>query len=312
MNTPSIERKLAAILSADVAGYSRLMGADETGTLAILSAHREVIDELIRQRNGRIASTAGDSILAEFPSVMEAVQCGVEIQQAMAARNAEVPEDRKMLLRIGINVGDVMVKDEDIFGDGVNVAARLQGLAVPGGICISRAVRDQLRDKSPFVFEDQGEQAVKNIARPVRVFTVHFEGAPKMTASIGADSLGAEIAPAATTDDAMAGKADETELAFWDSITDSEAASDYSAYLERYPTGNFSVLARARLIALTTGDAVGTADEVKLEITYWESVKESDDVAIIRSYLEKYPDGHFKELAEARMEHMKREKGKEG
>src|SRR4029453_3754154 len=116
MNTPSIERKLAAILSADVAGYSRLMGADETGTLAILSAHREVIDELIRQRNGRIASTAGDSILAEFPSMMEAVQCGVEIQQARAARNAEVPEDRKMLLRIGINVGGLHVD-----GDGARL-----------------------------------------------------------------------------------------------------------------------------------------------------------------------------------------------
>lgn len=312
MSTPPIERKLAAILSADVAGYSRLMGADETGTLAALSAHREVIDELIRQRNGRIASTAGDSILAEFPSVMEAVQCGVEIQQAMTARNAELAEERKMLLRIGINVGDVMVKDEDIFGDGVNVAARLQGLAVPGGICISRAVRDQLRDKSPFVFEDQGEQAVKNIARPVRVFTVRFEGAPKTVAAIGGDPLGAEIAPAATADDATGGQADETELAFWDSITDSAAASDYVAYLERYPTGNFSALARARLIGLTTGDAVGSGDEVKLEITYWESVKESDDTAMIRSYLEKYPDGHFKELAEARLGQLKREKKGEG
>jgi adenylate cyclase len=308
MSTPPIERKLAAILSADVAGYSRLMGADEPGTLAALSAHREVIDELIRQRNGRIASTAGDSILAEFPSVMEAVQCGVEIQQAMAARNAELSEERKMLLRIGINVGDVMVKDEDIFGDGVNVAARLQGLAVPGGICISRAVRDQLRDKSPFVFEDQGEQAVKNIARPVRVFTVRFEGAPR--GAIAVD--GAEIAPIATADDAAGGQADETELAFWDSITDSAAASDYVAYLERYPTGNFSALARARLIGLTTGDAVGSGDEVKLEITYWESVKESDDTAMIRSYLEKYPDGHFKELAEARLAQLKREKKGEG
>jgi adenylate cyclase len=200
-----------------------------------------------------------------------------------------------------------MVKDEDIFGDGVNVAARLQSLAVPGGICISRAVRDQLRDKSPFVFEDQGEQAVKNIARPVRVFTVRFEGAPKAAAPVGADPPGAEIAPAATADDAMGGKADETELAFWDSITDSEAASDYIAYLERYPTGNFSALARARLVGLTTGDAVGNGDEVKLEIIYWESVKESDDTAMIRSYLEKYPDGHFKDLAEARLGQLKRE-----
>ena len=217
MNAPPIERKLAAILSADFAGYSRLMGVDEAGTLATLSAHREVVDELIRQRNGRIASTAGDSVLAEFPSVMEAVQCGVEIQQAMAARNADLSEERKMLLRIGINVGDVMVKDEDVFGDGVNVAARLQGLAEPGGICISRAVRDQLRDKSPFVFEDQGERAVKNITRPVRVFTVRFEGAPT-TADLMGDTTppGAEATPAATADGAMGSEADETELAFWD------------------------------------------------------------------------------------------------
>jgi adenylate cyclase len=312
MSTPPVERKLAAILSADVAGYSRLTGADEAGTLAALSAHREVIDELIRQRNGRIASAAGDSILAEFPSVMEAAQCGVEIQQAMAARNAELPEERKMLLRIGINVGDVMVKDEDIFGDGVNVAARLQGLAVPGGICISRAVRDQLRDKSPFVFEDQGEQAVKNIARPVRVFAVRFEGAPKGAAAIGIDPLGVEIASTTTADDATGGQADTTELAFWDSITDSTAASDYVAYLERYPTGNFSVLARARLIGLTTGDVIGSGDEVKLEITYWESVKDSEDTAMVRGYLEKYPGGHFKELAEARLGQLKREeKGEE-
>jgi len=312
MSTAPIERKLAAILSADFAGYSRLMGVDEAGTLANLSAHREVVDELIRQRNGRIASTAGDSVLAEFPSVMEAVQCGVEIQQAMAARNAELSEERKMLLRIGINVGDVMVKDEDIFGDGVNVAARLQGLAEPGGICISRAVRDQLRDKSPFVFEDQGEQAVKNITRPVRVFTVRFEGAPTTADSIGATPHGEEVPPAATADGATGSKADETELAFWDSITDSAAAADYVAYLERYPTGNFSALARTRLIRLTTGDTVGNGDEVKLEISYWESVKDSDDRAMFRSYLEKYPDGHFKELAEARLGQLKREKKGEG
>ena len=125
MSTPPVERKLAAILSADVSGYTRLMGADEAATLTTLSAHREVIDELIRQHGGRIANTAGDSVLAEFTSVVEAVQCGVEIQQALAARNAQIPDDRKMLLRIGINVGDVMVKDQDIFGDGVNLAARL-------------------------------------------------------------------------------------------------------------------------------------------------------------------------------------------
>jgi adenylate cyclase len=133
-----------------------------------------------------------------------------------------------------------------------------------------------------------------------------------MTTPVEADSLVIELAPGAPTDDATAGKADETELAFWDSITDSKAAADYNAYLERYPTGNFSALARARLADLSTGDAVGTAEEVKLEIAYWESVKESDDVLIIRSYLEKYPDGHFKELAAARVEQLRREKEQEG
>jgi class 3 adenylate cyclase len=290
MSTPPVERKLAAILSADVSGYTRLMGADEAATLATLSAHREVIDELIRQHGGRIANTAGDSVLAEFTSVVEAVQCGVEIQQALAARNAQIPDDRKMLLRIGINVGDVMVKDQDIFGDGVNLAARLQALADPGGICISRSVRDQLRDKSPFVFEDQGEQAVKNIVRPVRVFAVRFEGKPGeslVKVDSGRDAEGEETP----------GKTDEAELAFWDSVTDSDAAADYSAYLERYPTGNFSALARARLTALAAGEAGESSDDVKLELAYWESVSESDDPDMLRSYLDKYPDGHFKELA---------------
>ena len=291
MAAAPIERKLAAILSADVSGYTRLMAADETATLAALSAHREVIDELIRQHGGRIANTAGDSVLAEFTSVVEAVQCAVEIQQALAARNAQIPDDRKMLLRIGINVGDVMVKDQDIFGDGVNLAARLQGLADPGGISISRSVRDQLRDKSPFVFEDQGEQAVKNIVRPVRVFAVRFGGQPGdgglVTLASGAE-IEREEAPA---------KADEAELAFWDSVTDGDAAADYSAYLERYPTGNFSALARARLTALAAGEGDDKTDDVKLELAYWESVSESDDPEMLQSYIDKYPDGHFKALA---------------
>jgi class 3 adenylate cyclase len=290
MTTPPIERKLAAILSADVSGYSRLMGADEAATMATLSSHREVIDELIRQHGGRIANTAGDSVLAEFPSVVEAVQCGVEIQQALAARNAQVPDEKKMLLRIGINVGDVIVKDQDIFGDGVNLAARLQGLAVPGGICISRSVRDQLRDKSPFIFEDQGEQSVKNIVRPVRVFAVRFEGLP-------ADSVVTVAANPEMEGSEAPSKTDDAQLAFWDSVKDSDAASDYSAYLEQYPTGDFSALARARLTALAAGDVSGSSDDVKLEIAYWESVSGSEDPEMFRNYIDKYPDGHFKGLA---------------
>jgi adenylate cyclase len=295
MSTPPVERKLAAILSADVAGYSRLMGLDEAGTLAALTEHRQVIDELIGRRGGRIASTAGDSVLAEFPSLADAVHCAVEIQQAMAARNAEVPDERKMLLRIGVNVDDVMQKDEDIFGHGVNIAARLQGLAAPGGVCISRAVRDQLRDKSPFLFEDHGEHSVKNITRPVRVYTVRFEGTVDDAGRL-ADSVVVEVDA-----DTSNGKADETELAFWSSIMKSESAADYAAYLERYPAGSFSNLAQARIATLEAGEATGSEAEMRLQITYWESVKDSEDPAMFRAYLEKYPEGHFKELATVRL-----------
>jgi adenylate cyclase len=301
MATPPAERKLVAILSADVAGYSRLMGQDEVGTLATLSAHREVIDDLIGLRGGRIVGTAGDSVLAEFHSVIEAVHCAVEIQQAMAARNTHLPADRKMLLRIGINVGDVIAKGDDIFGDGVNVAARLQGLAAPGGVCISRTVRDQLRDKSPFLFEDLGERTVKNIIRPVRVFTLRFEGAPAPPAA-------SETMTAAEEQEQTAGDggADPVEVAFWEAVAEGNAAADYAAYLERYPAGAFAPLARARLTALAAGEAGGSSDEVRLEITFWESVKDSDDPAIVRSYLDTYPDGHFRRLAEARLDQLER------
>ena len=183
--TPPLERKLVAILAADVVGYSRLMHDDEERTLATLSAHRAVIDELIANGRGEIAGTAGDSVLAEFPSVVDAVRCAVAIQQALAKANKPLPAESRMLFRIGINVGDVMVKDGDIFGDGVNVAARLEGIAEPGGICVTRGVRDHLRDRMEYKFEDLGEHSVKNIARPVRVFRVSFdpEGKTELTPS---------------------------------------------------------------------------------------------------------------------------------
>jgi adenylate cyclase len=173
-----VERKLAAILAADVAGYSRLMGVDEAGTLAQLKAHRrELIDPKIAEHRGRVVKTTGDGILIEFPSVVEAVGCAVEVQQGMADRNADVSEDKRITFRVGVNLGDIIVEAEDIYGDGVNLATRLQELAPPGGICVSRTVRNQVRDKLPFSFEDLGEQAVKNIARPLRVFRVS-RGAP--------------------------------------------------------------------------------------------------------------------------------------
>ena len=164
-----VERRLAAILAADAAGYSRLMGVDEEGTLERLKAHRrELMDPKIREHRGRIVKTTGDGVLAEFPSVVDAVRCAVEFQRGMADRNAEVPEDKRIDFRVGINLGDVIINGDDIYGDGVNVAARLEALAERGGICVARTVRNQIRDKLPYAFEDMGEQSVKNIARPVR------------------------------------------------------------------------------------------------------------------------------------------------
>jgi adenylate cyclase len=166
-------RRLAAILAADVAGYSRLMGADEESTHERLKAHlRELVDPKIKEHRGRTVKNTGDGFLAEFVSVVDAVRCAAELQRGMADRNAEVPEDKRIRFRIGINLGDVIAEEHDIFGDGVNIAARLEGLAEPGGICISRVVRDQVRDKLDYAFEDLGEQRVKNIARPVRVYRV--------------------------------------------------------------------------------------------------------------------------------------------
>ena len=174
----SITRRLAAILAADVAGYSRLMGADEEGTLAALKEiRRELADPKIKEHRGRIVKTTGDGLLLEFASVVDAVRCAVEVQREMAERNAEVPTEKRIQFRMGINLGDIIKDGRDIYGDGVNVAARLEALAAPGGICVSRVVRDQVRDKLDFAFEDLGEQQVKNIARPVRVYRVHELGA---------------------------------------------------------------------------------------------------------------------------------------
>jgi TolB-like protein/class 3 adenylate cyclase/tetratricopeptide (TPR) repeat protein len=174
-----VERRLMAILAADVAGYSRLMGEDEEGTLAALKAiRREVSDPKITEHRGRVVKTTGDGLLVEFPSVVDAVRCAAAVQCAMAQRNAEIPQERRIEFRIGINLGDVIIEDEDIYGDGVNVAARLEALAEPGGIYVSRVVHDQVRDKVDFGFEDLGEQPVKNIARPVHVYRLAIAERP--------------------------------------------------------------------------------------------------------------------------------------
>ena len=177
MSGERVERRLAAILAADVAGYSRLMGEDEEGTLASLKTlRRELIDAKVKEHYGRLVKTTGDGLLVEFASVVDAVRYAVEVQRAMAERNADILVEPRIEFRIGINLGDIIIDEGDIYGDGVNVAASLEALAEPGGICVSRVVRDQVRDKLDFSFEDLGEQQVKNIARPVRVYRVPIGG----------------------------------------------------------------------------------------------------------------------------------------
>jgi class 3 adenylate cyclase len=176
MATPGqgcIERRLAAILAADVAGYSRLTGLDEEGTQDHL---RSLVDPKIAEHRGRVVKNTGDGLLAEFSSVVDAVRYALDVQRGMGERNADVPQEKRIEFRIGINVGDIIIDGDDIHGDGVNVAARLEALAEPGGICVSMNVRDQVRDKLDIAFEDAGEQQLKNIARSVRVYRVEISG----------------------------------------------------------------------------------------------------------------------------------------
>ena len=167
---------MAAIVAADVAGYSRLMGLDEVGTARTLREHRAVTDAIVAKQGGRIVKTTGDGVLLEFPSAVDAVECTVAVQAVVAERNQGVPEDQRMLFRIGINLGDILIEGDDILGDGVNVAARLEGIAEPGGICISSSAYEQVRGKVAVEFTDLGEQRLKNIERPVRAYAVKSSG----------------------------------------------------------------------------------------------------------------------------------------
>src|SRR5271169_1612170 len=180
-----LERKLATILSADVAGYSRLMAEDEEQTLRTFRGHREIFEKLVAAHRGRVFNTAGDAILAEFGSAVEAVRCATEIQAALRTRNDQLPPNRQVQFRIGVNLGDVMVQEQDLLGDGVNVAARLQSVASPGGVCISGSVYDQIRNRLSLSFKPLGDMSFKNIPQPVRTFSI-----------VEADGLGELPAPA--------------------------------------------------------------------------------------------------------------------
>ena len=297
MEAPPLERKLAAILAADVEGYSRLMNIDEEQTLATLTSHRTIIDGLIEKAHGQIFGTAGDSVLAEFPSIVHAFNSAVAIQQAMVRANAELPEDRRMNFRIGINVGDVLVKNGDIFGDGVNIAARLEGLSDVGGICVTRGVRDHLRDRVDATFEDLGEHNIKNIARPLRVFRVIFDpdgdpaidlAAPDVERTVQSSFVEQSSSEERDSDDL----GDGVEVVFWKSVQESDDPAEYSLYLQRFPDGQFVELANARL------DSGGTAArDPDIELAFWETVREADNVDMLEAYLAKYPNGQFRDLA---------------
>jgi adenylate cyclase len=326
MEAPPLERRLAAILAADVEGYSRLMHDDEEATLATLSAHREVLDELILRRKGRIANTAGDSVLAEFASVLDAVRCAIEIQEALAQANQEEPEARQMRFRIGINVGDVMVKEGDIFGDGVNVAARLEGLVRGGEICVSRGVRDHLHHRPGMVFEDLGEQLVKNIAHPIRAYRLRIAQDTSSEEPVNSpeiiDEPEPEIeAPSPAISDLSPDTEAALELAFWESVKDG-AAAELESYLERYPDGTFAALARTRLEAAAqapealpepedASSELSAESEAALELAFWESVKDGT-AAELASYLDKYPEGTFAALASTRLADAERSDAADG
>lgn len=316
MEAPELERRLAAILAADVEGYSRLMHADEEATMATLSARRMVIDDLISEHRGRIANTAGDSVLAEFTSVLDAVSCAIEIQKALGRAN-KVEASLPMRLRIGINVGDVMVKDGDIFGDGVNVAARLEGLIKGGEICVSRGVRDHLRHRDGMVFEDLGEQRVKNIAHPIRAFRLRVDEnasdqkiiSPNQSIETPEEIVDAvELRLAAPGSEKISADHEVAlELALWESVKDGSAA-ELDSYLEKYPQGTFAALARTRRDAAAEPAAssrppASSAEAIPdpLDLAFWESVKDSDRPEELEAYLDQHPDGHFAGLARARL-----------
>ena len=228
--------------------------------------------------------------MAEFASVVDAVDCAVGIQQALTRANAALPPEHKMAFRIGINIGDVMVKDGGIFGDGVNVAEWLESLAEPGGVCVTRGVRDHLRDRMRYKFEDLGEHSVKNIARPVRAFRILFD--PRGITGLPTGGSSDPDTPDPEQSERES-EADQVELAFWQSVQSSEDPGEYEEYFKKYPEGAFASLAQARLVSMRDTDRSSPIDR-SVELAFWDSIKDSEGREGFEAYLEKYPEGEFR------------------
>lgn len=299
MTSPRLDRKLVAILAADVVNFARHMEHDEERTLQLLSDRREIIDGLVDAFTGRITGTAGDSVIAEFASVIDAVDCAVKIQTFVMQANNRAGDTGTLSFRIGINVGDVMVKDADIFGDGVNVAARLESIAEPDGVCVSRGVHEYVKKQSNYVFEDLGEQRVKNIEHPLRAFRILFDAGEPVTSE-------EEAPPDERINAASPLEPPEFELKFWETIQDSVEPAEFEAYLEKYPNGTFAELARTRINSFAEQERQPPPPEPDpIELAFWESVKDSETTDLFETYLDKYPDGEFSELARVMIEKLK-------
>ncbi|WP_159079909.1 adenylate/guanylate cyclase domain-containing protein [Methyloceanibacter sp. wino2] len=296
--SPRIERKLVGILAADVVRFSSHMEHDEERTLQLLTERRKLIDELIEAHAGRITGTAGDSVVAEFASAVNAVDCAVKIQREIMRVNAKEAEHDGLSFRIGVNVGDVMVKDADIFGDGVNVAARLESLSEPDGVCLSRGVHEYVRKLTNYVYADLGEQYVKNIEQPVRAYRIVFED--------GEPVLSEEDTPSQEALDVETHEPPEYELAFWESIRDGDVVAEFEAYLDKYPEGAFAALAAERLKVLSEKEGEPELPEADpVELAYWESIKDSENAEMFQTYLETYAEGAFAAIARLKVAELR-------
>ena len=308
MEAPDLKRKLVAIMAGDFEGFSRHMERDEAGTLAVLSSHRRIIDAAISEYGGRITGTAGDSVLAEFESVVSAINCAVQIQQVLGEENASLDEERRLSLRIGINVGDVMVKDGDILGTASIPRLDWRRWRSRAAFACRGACAIICAEHRIVGFDDLGEQKVKNIAQPVRAFKVRFREGP------GEEADDSKAAPDDMVEAGLMASpspldenVEDVELTFWNSIKDSENSLEFDAYLERYPDGAFTLLARTRrdnLLAAAAeraGSARADPEDLAVELAFWEAAKESNKRAELEAYLQRYPEGEFVTLAEARL-----------